>query len=146
MSIIFISIRLFLTAWIITVMNCCTTVNSEIRNEKDPLSGFLIKGVSMVAPVNKIDAGALAPIIDIHANSIVIMPYAFCAQDKPVIRYNNMGQWWGENDEGVKGSIKLAHQKNLTVMLKPHLWIGRGMYTGAFNLAGEKEWKLYQLL
>ena len=29
-------------------------------------------------------------------------------------------------------------------MLKPHLWIGHGMYTGVFKLATEKEWQVWE--
>ena len=107
-------------------------------------SDFAIKGMSIVAPVKAIDSNALLPIIDINANSIAVMPYAFCSPVNPEIKYNHKGQWWGESDEGVIGCIKLAHNKNLSVMLKPHLWIGHGIYTGAFNLSTETEWKIWE--
>lgn len=98
----------------------------------------------MVAPVKPVDSTVLQPIVNIHANSIAIMPFAFCQTKNPVIRYNSKGQWWGESDEGVMASIRMAHQKNLSVMLKPQLWIERGMYTGAFTLSAEKDWKLWE--
>jgi hypothetical protein len=98
----------------------------------------------MVAPVKTITDTMLQPILEIKANSIAIMPYAFCSPEKPEIRFNHKGQWWGESDEGVIGCIKMAHQKGLTVMLKPHLWIGRGIYTGAFTLNTEQDWKLWE--
>ena len=107
-------------------------------------SGFSIKGISMVAPVTSIDSNALLPLIAINSNSIAVMPYAFCSPENPVIRYNHKGQWWGESDEGVINSIQLAHQKKWSVMLKPHLWIAHGMYTGAFTLQTEKEWQAWE--
>jgi hypothetical protein len=107
-------------------------------------SAFLIKGICLVAPVTPIDSTALQPIVNIYANSIAVMPYAFCNPENPVIRFNNKKGWWGESDEGVINCIKLARQKNLTVMLKPHLWIGRGLYTGAFTLPTEKGWKIWE--
>lgn len=98
----------------------------------------------MVAPVKPMNGTALVPIVNLHANSIAIMPYAFCSPENPVIKYNHHGQWWGESDEGVIGSIQLAHEKKLTVMLKPHLWIAHGMYTGAFSLPTEEKWQLWE--
>lgn len=98
----------------------------------------------MVAPVNPIDEKMLQPILNINANSIALMPYAFCSPENPEIKYNHKGQWWGESDDGVIGCIQLAHQKNMSVMLKPHLWIGHGIYTGAFTLDLEKEWQVWE--
>lgn len=98
----------------------------------------------MVAPVKPIDETAMQPIVNVHANSIAIMPYAFCTLENPVIKYSDKGQWWGESDEGVIACIQLAHQKKLSVMLKPHLWIAHGMYTGAFTLNTEKDWQLWE--
>jgi hypothetical protein len=120
--------------------------NSEKIASEDAVqsTGFSIKGISMVAPVNRIGESGLQPIVKVNANSIAIMPYAFCSPENPEIRYNHKGQWWGESDDGVIGSIELAHQKNISVMLKPHLWIGRGMYTGAFVLQTEKEWQIWE--
>ena len=105
---------------------------------------FSVKGISIVAPQNPIDSIALQPIVDINANSISLMPYAFCTIENPEVRYNQHGQHWGENIDGVIGCIKLAHQKNISVMLKPHLWIGHGVYTGAFTLSTEKEWQIWE--
>ena len=130
----------FLTIYVIS----CFNVDRKISKESVQSSGFSIKGISMVAPVKVIDSNALLPITAINANSIAVMPYAFCSPENPAVRYNNKKQWWGESDEGVIVSIQLAHQKNLSVMLKPHLWIGRGFYTGAFTLPTEKEWKIWE--
>ncbi len=98
----------------------------------------------MVAPVKTIDSTNVQQIANINANSIAIMPYAFCSPENPVIQYNHKGQWWGESDAGVISCIQLAHQKNISVMLKPHLWIGHGIYTGAFTLTSEKEWQVWE--
>ncbi len=80
----------------------------------------------------------MQPIADVHPGSIALMPYAFCDPDNPVIRYNQKGQWWGESDEGVIASIQLAHQRGLSVMLKPHLWISHGTYTAALHYIQKK--------
>lgn len=122
----------------------CFNTDKKTDVDKDHISGFTIKGISMVAPVNAIDATVLEPIINVNANSIAIMPYAFCTPENPVIQFNHNKQWWGESDAGVISSIQLAHSKKLSVMLKPHLWIAHGMYTGVFTLQSESAWKLWE--
>lgn len=136
--------KLLPVACLLILMNGC--LHPETKRGEDVIqsSGFSIKGISVVAPVKAIDETALQPIVNLNANSIAIMPYAFCTAENPLIRYNHKGQWWGESDEGVIGSIQLAHKKKLSVMLKPHLWIAHGMYTGAFSLESEKEWKVWE--
>ncbi len=107
-------------------------------------SYITIKGISMVAPVMPLPDTALTQIAAVNANSIAVMPYAFFSTENPEIRFNHKGGWWGESKEGVIGSINLAHKQKLSIMLKPHLWMGRGMYTGAFTLATENEWKRWE--
>lgn len=122
----------------------CIDADKNLSADIASSSGFKIKGISIVAPVKAIDSNALVPVIAIHANSIAVMPYAFCSIENPEVRYNQHGQHWGENIDGVIGCIKLAHQKKLSVMLGPHLWIGHGIYTGAFTLNSEKEWQIWE--
>lgn len=132
-----------IAAFFINTTGCFNAEKTSFGEGKKS-TDFAIKGVSMVAPVKPIDSSALAPIKNIHANSIAIMPYAFCTPENPIIQYNHKGQWWGESDDGVVGCIQLAHKQNLSVMLKPHLWIAHGMYTGAFALKTENEWKVWE--
>ncbi len=109
-----------------------------------PQHNFPIKGISMVAPVNELQKQDLKPLTNVYANSIAVMPYAFCSPENPVIQYNHSGQWWGESDAGVIGSISLAHENGFTVMLKPHLWIAHGEYTGNFKLGSNSEWVIWE--
>ncbi len=138
------TIRLLFIAFFFINATACFNAEKTPLNEAGNSSGFSIKGVSMVAPVKPVDETGLKPIVNINANSIALMPYAFCNPENPVIKYNHKGQWWGESDEGVIGCIQLAHRQGLSVMLKPHLWIGHGIYTGAFTLQTEREWKLWE--
>ena len=142
-KLLFYSRILFACYFFISSIGCVDT--DKTSTDQTPVSsGFSIKGVSIVAPVKPIDSSALQPMVDINANSIVIMPYAFCSPENPVVRYNKKGQWWGESGDGVISCIELAHKNNLTVMLKPHLWIQHGMYTGAFVLKTDNDWKLWE--
>ena len=140
---LYITRLIFISYFFINSSGCFDTDKTS-SNHRAGFSGFLIKGVSIAAPVNPVDSTALQPMVDINANSIVVMPYAFCSPENPVIRYNRKGQWWGESGEGVINCIELAHKKNMAVMLTPHLWIAHGMYTGAFMLKTDNEWKLWE--
>lgn len=140
-------LRLLLLFFVVVNNNSCFYSESDSAGSGIPppnSKGFTIKGISMVAPVKPIDETALKPMKELNANSIAVMPYAFCTPDNPVIRYNHKGQWWGESDEGVIGSTQLAHDQGLSVMLKPHLWIDHGQYTGAFLLKTENEWRVWE--
>jgi hypothetical protein len=124
--------------------NGCFNTETILENDRRGAAGFAIKGISVVAPVKPVNETALQPVVNVHANSIALMPYAFCNPENPVIKYNHKGGWWGESDDGIIGCIQLAHKKKLTVMLKPHLWIAHGMYTGEFALHTENEWQLWE--
>jgi hypothetical protein len=141
---LFNSVKLLLLICIFIQAIGCTSSDTTALGEAPKSSGFFIKGISMVAPVNGIDEMTLQPIVNVNANSIAIMPYAFFTTENPEVKYNQHGQHWGENIDGVIGCVQLAHKQNLSVMVKPHLWIGRGMYTGAFTLSAEKEWQLWE--
>ncbi len=133
-----------LVGFLYVTVNGCSSVEENTLEPATFSADFLIKGVSMVAPVNPIGDVNMKPVVDVNANSISVMPYAFFALDNPEIRYNQHGQHWGENLEGVAACVELAHKNGLSVMLKPHLWIGRGMYTGLFSLSTDKEWKTWE--
>ena len=141
---LYLSRTVVIICFLLNIYGCSDSTPLTVSNNSTKFSGFSIEGISMVAPVKPIDEKALKPIVDVNAGSIALMPYAFCNPESPVIRYNNKGQWWGESDDGVIGCIQLAHKEKLSVMLKPHLWIAHGMYTGAFALGSENEWKLWE--
>lgn len=136
--------RLSLIALFYINVNGCLQADTTPSGNAKLSLGFAIKGISIVAPVKPITETLLQPVVNVHSNSISLMPYAFCTIENPEVRYNQHGQHWGENIDGVIGCIKLAHQKKISVMLKPHLWIGHGIYTGTFSLNSEKEWQVWE--
>ncbi len=136
----------FFALSLILFANAC-----NVPQKKAPLlpvagthSNFNIKGICLVAPVHKIDSAALGPLVNTNCNSVTIMPYAFCRNDRPEVMYNHNGQWWGETDAGVSGTIQLVHEKNLSVMIKPHLWLSGGVYTGSLSFNNEADWQTWE--
>lgn len=86
-----------------------------------------INGLCLVAPPFPVKLEYYTPIVNVNANWVAIVPYAFCSEDQPTVVFNHSRQWYGETDEGISQAINHAHQSNLKVMLKPHLWVkGQG--------------------
>lgn len=103
-----------------------------------------IKGVSFVAPPNAIDASAITPVANIHANYMSVIPYSFCPSDSPALVFNSKYQWWGERTEGVIRTIELAREQQIKVMLKPQIWLRHGVYTGTLEYSTTEEWKQWE--
>ena len=133
------------------MVNSCQNIFSEKNSEEtsqkkiiDSVSHFEVKGVGLVATVSEIDSNAFVEIKTINANAIAIMPFGFCNGAQPGVMFNSPRQWWGEKDIGVMTCIKLAKQNNLSAMVKPHLWIRNGEYSGQFDLPNNGAWKLWE--
>lgn len=97
------------------------------------------KGVSFSAANKKTSAADIAPIAAVNANWISIVPYGFL-KDNEII-YDSKYQWVGERPEAIRACVKLAKEEGLKVMIKPHIWIGHGSYTGHFQCESEEDWK-----
>lgn len=101
-----------------------------------------IKGVSYVALRDSIGPEEVQPLLDIHAGYASVMPYGFLRDDKQTeIIFNTPRQWFGEREEGVRQYMKQLRKKDIKVMVKPHIWIGRGTFTGDLIMSNELEWK-----
>ncbi len=131
---------------VILLLSCSSTASEtgtrEIAFPQD--STFEIKGISLEAPARPIGIESMNEVANINANWIALMPYAFCRKDDPIVYFSNNHQWWGERKEGIIGCIGLARQKQLKIMLKPHLWISNGAYTGHLNMNDDASWKKWE--
>lgn len=102
------------------------------------------KGMNLVAPIKELKIKTLEELKAHHINSISLIPYAFVSIENASVNYNNKRQWWGERTEGIITTNKMAHDYKMTVMLKPHLWINRGFYTGHLDFSSAAEWKKWE--
>ncbi len=101
-----------------------------------------IKGVSFVASRDNVDQSHIDPLVALQANHAAVMPFGFIRSlDDPEIIYNSDRQWFGETTEGVKQYIEHLHNNNIKVMLKPHIWIRQGEFTGYMKMTTEADWK-----
>jgi hypothetical protein len=100
-----------------------------------------INGVSFVAPSSEISAHQIiTPKTVLNANYITLMPYAYILEDVSAIKFNTTWQWWGEKAEGTRKTIQLAKAQGLKVMVKPHVWIKHGSYTGHVTFTKSSDW------
>ncbi len=105
-------------------------------------------GISLAAPPYELDSQPFTKIQSLGATAITLMPYAFLPKNEAQIRFNydssKHQQWWGETPEGIRKCIDLAHKQNLEVLLKPHLWIGSGAFTGDINFENSSDWAVFE--
>jgi len=103
-----------------------------------------MNGISFVAPPDKLKENPYSSIVDIHADWVAIMPYAFTDENNPEVRFDNAKQWWGEKTVGTIKSIELARQKDIKILLKPHVWVRGQGWTGDFNLNSDRDWDKWE--
>lgn len=104
-----------------------------------------INGISLVASRDKITSHSITPILDVNANTVAVMPFAFLEGiSSPDLRFNMERQWYGERREGARESIQLLQNAGLEVILKPQIWIRRGAFTGYINMSSEQEWMIFE--
>lgn len=82
----------------------------------------------------------MAPLCELGADWVAVVPIAFCRPGQPGIRYDIAPwQWWGERPEGLRQTIAMAHAAGLKVMLKPQIYL-HGSWPGAIDFDNEKDW------
>ena len=103
-----------------------------------------MEGVSLVAPPQPMGPEVMQELQALGVEWVSLMPYAFLAPGDTILYYNIDRQWWGERDEGLIESIRLAKEAGLQVMLKPHLWLKGGAFTGDFGFPSAESWKTWE--
>ncbi|WP_041497525.1 glycoside hydrolase family 113 [Nonlabens marinus] len=120
---------------------CFAAVILSSCDAQKPTPPELIKGISFVATRDTINDAVVQPIKNYNANYVSVHPYGFMRDmENPAVNYNSSRQWWGERLAGTKSTIDIFHSKGLRVMLKPQIWIGRGVYTGTIEMPDESRW------
>lgn len=123
--------RIVFALCLIIILNACNMATYKVSK---------INGVSFVASKDSISGKHITPLVNISANYAAIMPYGFIrGNDYPEIIYNTKRQWFGESKQGARQYIEQLHQRNISVMMKPHLWI-RGEFTGQMIMTSIENW------
>ncbi len=99
------------------------------------LAVIILQSISINAQFDKINAVTFVGTPNIYSNEameelresgfthVCLVPYGFMRKDNPEIWYNLKNQWWGERDEGIIHSLKLAKKIGIKTILKPQIWM-----------------------
>lgn len=110
------------------------------QNPKDK-----INGISLVASRETFSAMHIQPILDVNANSVAVMPFAFMESlSSPDLKFNTERQWQGERLDGARETTKLLQSQGLKVMVKPQIWIRKGAFTGNIKMTSEDDWVKFE--
>lgn len=118
-----------------------TQTQQEVLSKKTLMK---VDGLSVVGGRDALDSTDFMHVKATHAGWISLMPYAFARPDCTALWYDEPRQWQGEKKIGIMQSIHLAKQANLKIMLKPHLWISKGGFTGHYGFEEEQDWKAWE--
>lgn len=116
----------YILLMLLVLTNCTWKVN-ELAESKAK-----IDGISLEASRELIDSAGLVPVERIGAEWVALMPYAFVREKEGIVHYNWPKQWVGERVDGIREDIKTCRKLGFKIMLKPHVWVGRGIYTGDY--------------
>lgn len=104
-----------------------------------------INGVSFVASGDSITQKHVKPILDVNSNSVALMPFAFVRSLKsPKVNFNFQRQWFGETPKGIKQYVRELKKENISIMLKPQIWVSRGEFTGFIKMKTEEDWQQFE--
>ncbi len=104
-----------------------------------------IQGVCFSGPPRAVGDTSIAQVQAIGAEWICLIPYAYVpGADGRIIFDPDGRQWWGERPEGIRSMVRMAKERGMKVMLKPHLWIGHGEFTGTFAPESSIGWRPFE--
>ncbi len=130
-----ISIHVLILALIAVLSGSC---QAEIPLKK-------INGISLVASRDSLSSDHILPMLEISANAVALVPYAFVPnKDEPGLIFNTERQWFGERVAGIEHAIKLLKKQDLRLMIKPHIWLRNGEFTGDFKASTERDWVKFE--
>jgi glyoxylase-like metal-dependent hydrolase (beta-lactamase superfamily II) len=103
------------------------------------------RGVSWVAQPYEVVAADVDALIDAKVDWIVQTPFGWqTGIDTPEIELHTDGRiYWGERDAGLEETTRLARDRGIKTLLKPHLWIRRaeGKWRSDVAMNSEADWQ-----
>jgi len=92
----------------------------------------------------RVTAREVAPVAMLGANWIAQTPFGWMrAPDSPDVRLATSNRvYWGESDEGLAETHRLARAQGVKTLLKPHLWL-HGSWPGAVSMKSGEDWKTW---
>lgn len=131
--------KLRLSLLLFFVLNNLVFVFAQEKRSKS------INGISMVASRNLIAEEQAKQLKQLGGNYIAVMPYAFMPENKePKLIFDTDHQWSGETLSGIESDVKTLQKQGLEVMIKPHIWVGSGVFTGDISMTSEEDWSRFE--
>ncbi len=129
---------------LVLACRCAQQPQPQIQAAAALPSAGKMNGLTFVAPPEPFPANPMPAVKSTGANWIAVVPYAFTRPGQPTVHYSEFGgQWWGERPEGVRETVRLAHEAGIRVMLKPQVYIP-GAWTGSLDFAGDTDWTQWE--
>ena len=104
-----------------------------------------INGVSFVASRDSINDKHINPVLKAQSNYVALMPFGFIKKlSSPKIEHNTNRQWFGETKNGLLQYAKRFQRENVHIMVKPHIWVWKGEFTGNIKMESEENWVILE--
>ncbi len=104
-----------------------------------------VNGLSFVASRDKIDPSHTNSVLKAQSNYVALMPYSFIRNiETPKIEFNTNREWFGETENGLLQYAKEFQKVGVKIMVKPHLWLRRGEFTGDLKPNSEENWVILE--
>ena len=104
-----------------------------------------INGVSFVASRDSISKKHITPVLKAQSNYVALMPYSFIRNiENPKVEFNTNREWFGETKNGLLQYAKEFKKEAVKVMVKPHMWLRRGGFTGDLKPTTEENWTILE--
>ena len=121
-----------------------TTSTTVVKNEILSAKKIEMKGLNFVAVPDPFSQDPMPAVKGVNADWITVIPYGYTMPNQPSVHYNEKGgQWYGETPEGVRATIKAAHEAGVNVMLKPQVYCPDG-WTGGLDFDSDEKWKSWE--
>ena len=140
-----ITFRTYVVATIISVfIFACKQKTNTVSTSKEIQSFSKLHGLNFVAPPKEFPQNPMPEVQNVSADWIAVIPYGYTMPKQNKVVYNvEKWQWWGETPTGAKQTIKLAHEANIKVMLKPQVYFPRS-WSGYLDFEKEEDWQQWE--
>lgn len=86
---------------------------------------------------------ALAKLARLGTNAVSLTPFTSIENPQTPEFFRLWRSAGSENDESVIHAANSAHALGMAVMLKPHIWVGRGSWPGDIAMTTPQDWQLF---
>ncbi|HEY9116902.1 MAG TPA: hypothetical protein VIN11_03695 [Roseivirga sp.] len=104
------------------------------------------RGVCWVASPYEIDSASILDLVGKNINWISQTPFGWQREHNSPDIGNQIGReggWWGERDDGLRMTTRIAKSYGIKTILKPHIWLrdSQGKWRGEIQMNNEEDWQ-----